>query len=367
MRLGWWNDCLYWAAPLDGGTMTTSGGGTLTGVNTALMVYDFRTQQWVGLDTGSEFCVKEFFKAQYRGQERLFFIGENGWVNLVEEATSGDQVADLTQAGGLGWAEIPMDTTIRGHLFGQPGPKRFPLVELGLAMWAATLTVTVGTGGLHTTRAAIVNKAFNRTQYLKPFDAAPYDVTNVNGDFSKPNRGDYTVKLGDATQPNLLAGVNLQAGLWIQPLTAGHSYTLELSGATAFSSLNLECAYGYLKSDGSGTTFFTETIIAGKIVSGVPFTFTPQAVNNAPAGYALAIAIFSIHPVTSQSLTDTSGVYCGAGLNGAQYQEVFLRPSTKTLQGAYDLIRIQNATGRMKIKAVTPAATKGDRRMGLML
>ena len=38
---------------------------------------------------------------------------------------------------------------------------------------------------------------------------------------------------------------------------------------------------------------------------------------------------------------------------------VFIRPSTKAFRASYALIRIQNATGRLKIKQVTPAAQTG--------
>ena len=245
-RMAWWNDCLYWAVAIDSSPL-----------NNAVLVYDFHNQAWVGLDQGAVMSVKEFFHVNVGGLDRLCFLGNDGWVNLMEESEAGDQIADGGQPGGLGWAEIPTDVTLKGHLFGQAGQKTFPLLELGLAVWNACLTVTVTSGGMRTTRTALASKTFSRTAYLKPFNKAPWEPTNVNGDWAEPNRGDYSVPL--------VEGINL------------------------------------------------------------------------------------------------------TGIAALQYQEIFLRPSTKTFRANYALIRVQNATGRLKIKALTPAAQPGERRMGVMI
>ena len=195
IRLAWWNDCLYVAAPLDGGTL-----GPLKGVNNALLVYDFRTQQWAGMDTGGAICPKEFFTAQYCGRERLFFIGFDGWVNMVEEATSGDQVEDSSGANGLSFADIEMRAVIGGDVFGQVDMKRFPMAELALASWNAKFSITASTGtgtsGMKQQKAVAADMEFDRLKYLKPFDRVPYSGDNANGDFNEPDRGDYSVALG---------------------------------------------------------------------------------------------------------------------------------------------------------------------------
>jgi hypothetical protein len=244
-RVTWWNDCIYWAVAVNS-----------SAVNNAIFVYDLELHQWVSRDVGLN--VVEFFQTTIGGLQRLCFLGGDGWVNVMEEATAGDMVGDTTQPGGVGWVEIPTDTTIKGHLFGQPGQKSYPLVELGVAVWNATMTVTVTTGGARSVRATTVAaKTFSRTSYFKPFDAAPWNPLNVNNDYGNPNRGDYSVVLED--------GLNL------------------------------------------------------------------------------------------------------TGCSTLQWQELFLRPSTKNFRASYALIRIQNATGRLKIKAVTPAAQPGERRFGVMI
>ena len=238
-RVAWWNDYLYWAVALDS-----------SATNNAVLVYDFENRQWVSLDQGTQLSVKEFVVATLNGRERLFCLGNDGWINLLEEATAGDQTA-------TGWAEIGTDVTLKGHLFGQPAQKTFPLVELGVAVWNANFTVSVTSGGMRSTRTALSGKTFSRTKYLKPFDATPWNPLNAAQDWGRPNRGDYSVQL--------LNGMIL---------------------------------------DGCSTL---------------------------------------------------------------QWQELFLRPSTKTFRASYALIRIQNTAGRLKIKAVTPAAQNGERRMGVMI
>jgi hypothetical protein len=55
------------------------------------------------------------------------------------------------------------------------------------------------------------------------------------------------------------------------------------------------------------------------------------------------------------------------GLNLGQYQEFFLRPSLKTLQGRYPVLTFVNTRGRLVIKAVLPVSEAGPRRMGIQI
>ena len=98
-------------------------------LNNAVLVYDFHNQAWVGLDQGAVMSVKEFFHVNVGGLDRLCFLGNDGWVNLMEESEAGDQIADGGQPGGLGWAEIPTDVTLKGHLFGQAGQRILQAVK----------------------------------------------------------------------------------------------------------------------------------------------------------------------------------------------------------------------------------------------
>ncbi len=68
-----------------GKTITAEFREVLVDVNNAVIVYDFVAGEWAGVDDGSAFCVSDFVTATYNGVERLMFVGEDGFVNCVEE------------------------------------------------------------------------------------------------------------------------------------------------------------------------------------------------------------------------------------------------------------------------------------------
>ena len=206
IRAAWWNDKLYVAAAMDDAT-----------VNNVLLVYDFRAQAWAGRDTGAAICPQEFILATWGGRERLFFLGTDGFVSLLEEDPGGDQVRDLGAAGGLSTAAIATRAVTRGYRHEELAPKKFPSVELGLAVWNARFSVTANTGAARGSRALVANQSFSRTAYLRPFDALPWDSDNSGLDFDTPFRGNYSVALsaggfqcGGGLQPDQFQDVFLR-------------------------------------------------------------------------------------------------------------------------------------------------------------
>jgi hypothetical protein len=200
-------------------------------VNNAVLIYDFRvprvptgedspylfeTGQWCSLDLAGGLCVKEWFKATYNGRERLFFIGEDGWANMVEEADAGDQVEDGTTADGLSWGAVVLDWTSRGYRLGTDAQKKYKWLELVLGIWNAAFDVWKGNQAAarraaDATQAVIVGKSFSRTKYLKPVGKADYVDANVNGEFFSPGRGDYSIPLNAPLQ---LGATGLQADIF---------------------------------------------------------------------------------------------------------------------------------------------------------
>lgn len=254
----------------------------LRGVNNAVMVFDFRVPrvateadasspyvyesgQWVSLDSGESLCVKEWFKGTYNGRERLYFIGEDGWVNLVEESDAGDEVESSASLDGLSHDEIVLDWTSRGYRLGSNAQKKWKWLELVLGVWNALFDVYKGNQAAGTKTddgnsvPTIDGKSFSRTKYLKPVGKADYVAGNINGDSATPGRGDYSMPL------------------------------------------------------------------------------TPDL--SVPA----------------------------AGVQGIMFQEVVMRQSVRTLAGRYAQFRVRNRRGRMKIKAVTPSAGEGQRRAGILI
>jgi hypothetical protein len=65
-----------------------------TGVNTAVAVYDFLNQMWCGTDqsvtaedgsVGMDICVVDWLKFTYGGENRLGYLGADGWLHLYGE------------------------------------------------------------------------------------------------------------------------------------------------------------------------------------------------------------------------------------------------------------------------------------------
>jgi hypothetical protein len=174
--------------------------------NNAILVYDFRRAgsgnpfagdyqpgQWDGYDTGASLCVQEFFTATYSGRLRLFFIAENGYVNLMEEAGDADQIGDPSQANGLNWAPINCSVDSRGY--NRDTFNRCRGVEVVLGVWNARYSVSTLTGAASSLQALRADQSFSRTRYLKPVGKPDYVEGNANGDFATPGRGDYSVRL----------------------------------------------------------------------------------------------------------------------------------------------------------------------------
>lgn len=175
----------------------------------AILVHDFRNlarvravlgsdaQAWAGRDTGGAICPQEFLHATIGGKARLVFLGADGYANLVEECRAGDQVASPTPGSWLGWVAIRTRVQTRGYTHAEIMPKRFPFLDIALSVWNASYSLVASTGNGRSTQTLATAKSFSRTKYLRPFDRAPWDATNVNDDFAEPNRGNYSVPVTD--------------------------------------------------------------------------------------------------------------------------------------------------------------------------
>jgi hypothetical protein len=198
----------------------------LTGVNNCILVYDFLNGQWASRDTGSALTVKEFVKFTYQGTERLFFIGEDGFVSLLEESEDGDQVYDEFADTLLNTEEIYTRLRTRGYRVmpvpaqqggrGGGNSQQAERLTLALARFDAQVSTTLVYDGAFERKTVNADPGSgsastvfgrDRTKYERPFDKADYDESNVNGDFAVPYRQDYSVNLG--TGIYLTGGVRL--------------------------------------------------------------------------------------------------------------------------------------------------------------
>jgi hypothetical protein len=183
----------------------------LSGVNNAILVYDFTTKQWTPYDTGRALMVREFYKAKCAGVERLYFVSDDGYINLVEESYAGDQVergGDVVT--GLGFDEIYQRMRSRGYVMPNNRMGVPWLVVPNIKTWNPSYSVTVLFDGVSESQPldndGVLAFTRDRTKYERPFDADDWEPTNANNDHATPYRQDYSVPIGDS-------GLNLGDGV----------------------------------------------------------------------------------------------------------------------------------------------------------
>lgn len=101
----------------EGATVTAEFRRVWNGVNNGVIVYDFVTQEWAGCDDGSAFCVKEWVTATFNGVKRQMFVGEDGFINCIEELfydetahwalSETDELATITPSSSL--IDVPVE------------------------------------------------------------------------------------------------------------------------------------------------------------------------------------------------------------------------------------------------------------------
>jgi hypothetical protein len=186
IRLAYWDNKLWAACPISGGN---------NGENNALLVYDFLNQAWVSHDSGTAIKPKEFFIAEYNNAQRLFYIGTDGFINLVEENYEGDEVADLSKLDGLKNEDISSYLLTRGY--GQPSVdhKNYRTATVNIKTWNPQYTIKAKPDGVEEGQTLCTDRTKSRTDYYRPFDATPFEVSNKNSDIADPYREDYSIEL----------------------------------------------------------------------------------------------------------------------------------------------------------------------------
>lgn len=186
IRLAYWDNKLWVACPIDGGN---------NGENNALLVYDYLNQAWVSHDDGTAIKPKEFFVAEYNNAQRLFYIGTDGFINLVEENYEGDDVADLSKLDGLKNEDISSYLLTRGY--GQPSVdhKNYRTATVNIKTWNPQYTIKAKPDGVEEGQTLCTDRTKSRTDYYRPFDATPFEVSNKNSDIADPYREDYSIEL----------------------------------------------------------------------------------------------------------------------------------------------------------------------------
>jgi hypothetical protein len=224
-----WRNRVYFAVPLDNSR-----------VNDAVLVYDTVTQRWAGVDRGPAINgVVAWVKFNYGGELRLGFLASDGYLNLYEDGFH-DHVGDGT--GAITYHGVPFRVRTRGYGGQMAGRKQFQGVRVALATWWPEYTLTAVVDGVNERRAMTATGTADRTRYTRPHDAPRYQTTNVNDDFHRPHRQDYSVDTTvavdpgqDGISPDLHQEVEVGAwireqGRWVQLELASTRGRCELRG-----------------------------------------------------------------------------------------------------------------------------------------
>jgi hypothetical protein len=163
------------------------------GVNNAILVFDFLNGEWAGHDEGDALCPVELFTFEYAGQERLFFTGADGFCSIYEQGHL-DDVEDTSQDEETAWLRAQeIETTLVTRSYGPEDLVRWNEAQFHLATWNPQFTISAIFPGGFETKTLYDAMTRSRTRYIKPFNRAAYDVTNVNDDHGEPYREDYSV------------------------------------------------------------------------------------------------------------------------------------------------------------------------------
>lgn len=207
--------------------------------NNAIAVYDFLNQAWCGVDEADGvYAVKAFLKTAYQGRQRLFLIGTDGVLRLMEEGFE-DEVFD--EDGDI--VVQPIETRLVTRAYQGRDRQRSLSAAVLLRTWNPNFTIKTVRQDYNRTETIQPEVTRSRTQYDQ-HDATAWDATNVNDDHGNPGRFDYSVTL-PAAGFYLGSGVNFdahQTSTERVPLSdIGNWWQLEITNTTGRCEV-LQCA-----------------------------------------------------------------------------------------------------------------------------
>lgn len=188
ISLGYWNNKLYVALPLDASPFCNT-----------VVVYNFVTEQWYGewsFNNDLNMCILGWQVVDYLGLQRLHAVTEDGRIFVTDEGPN-----DIS---GTIVCEIATELVTRAYALNE-GNHFQRRMYIDVATNRPKFSCYAYTEGAGEETAVLVDQTYSRADSWK-FGDTPYDLTNVNNDYNRPYRKDY------ATGPD---SVQCQSG--IQP------------------------------------------------------------------------------------------------------------------------------------------------------
>jgi hypothetical protein len=191
ISLGYWNNRLYVALPLDNSTVCN-----------AVVVYNFITDRWYGewnFSDSLNMCIQGWQVVDYLGLQRMHAITEDGRIFVTDEGQN-----DIS---GTTVAEISTELVTRAYM-----TQNLNHFQRRMFMDVATnrpdFSVWVYTDGANEESSLLTDQAYTRSESWL-FNDSSYDLTNANNDYNRAYRKDYStgpnsVQSGTGFQPEML-------------------------------------------------------------------------------------------------------------------------------------------------------------------
>jgi hypothetical protein len=191
ISMGYWNNKLYVALPIDNSLFCN-----------CVVVHNFITDRWYGewsFSSTMNMCIQGWQVIDYLGLQRLHAITEDGRIFVTDEGQN-----DIS---GTTLAEISTELVTRAYM-----TQNLNHFQRRMFMDIATnrpdLSVSVYTDGASEESVLITDQTYSRSESWL-FNDSSYDLTNVNDDFNRAYRKDYStgpssVQPGTGFQPEML-------------------------------------------------------------------------------------------------------------------------------------------------------------------
>jgi len=329
-----WQNKIFFAVPMAG--QGSEVGGQRSEVrNNAVLVFSTQTNQWMGIWQGDGLQPVQFARMMLGGVETLAWANADGTLRAFAPEMLDD-------------SGTPIATRLvtRGYDCGQPFQKRFLAGELAVAGWNPLWALKVRRESVYTEEALWSNRAADPAKYIT-WNQPDYDTTNVNGDFARAEREDYSLVVPPGTEL-VPGGAQYSQGQYILTIPTDGLWTV-IPGANEYA---LALVGDNIPTFGQGSW----TLCAPG---------TPIVLNVTRAAYRLVLAMTPTFPassgaVTASVMTSGTGIQLGSGVPVDLHQETVqtfrMREESRFLQ-----LVIETSQGELRVLSSVISAVPGRR------
>ena len=237
VSMAYFDNKLFVAVPLDNAVFCNT-----------VLVYNFVTENWFGewnFSSAISMGIQGWAVANYLGLQRLHAITEDGQILVTGEGQN-----DIS---GTNIVDIATSLTSRAYNFeGNNATQRRMFADL--ATNRPDFSVIAYTDGASESSTILTDQTYTRSESWL-FNDSAYDLTNVNNDFNRAYRKDYSTGPLADTEPAVQGqpSTGLQCGTGFQPeMTQDYRFPIITRRQGRLSWLNITNTTGVIKIRGIG-------------------------------------------------------------------------------------------------------------------